>query len=175
MAKRAASKKKDVEPKRAIQVPEGVIPLKRQEILDADDITGEWVEVPEWTTETGASHVYAEGLTGLGRDAFERSIVSGTGADREVNWLNMRAKLVQRCSKDPEDGLLLFSPDDIEALGNKSGAALQRVFSVAAKLSGITPEDQKALVENLEPTDGDDSVSDSPSDSDAPSESSSSE
>ena len=95
MAKRASTAK-DAEPKRTIPVPEGVVPLKRQEILDADDIQGEWVEVPEWTTETGASHVYVEGLTGLGRDAFERSIVSGSGADREVNWLNMRAKLVQR-------------------------------------------------------------------------------
>lgn len=160
--------------KRKIPVPEGIKPLTREEILSADDIRGEWVEVPEWTTETGASHVYVEGLDGVGRDRFERSIVRGDGANREVVWDNMRAKLVQRCTKDPEDGLLLFSPDDIEALGLKSGAALQRVFGTAARLSGITPEEQRALVENLEQTDGEDSSTGSPSVSDAESESSSS-
>lgn len=150
--------------------PKGVTALTRDEILTSDDIKEKWVEVPEW----GGS-VLIRGLDGVGRDAFERSIIQGKGEDREVVWINMRAKLVQRTAIDPVDRLMLFSEQDVMALGRKSGAALQKCFEVAARLSGITSEDQKKLVDNLEAAGSGDSPSDSPSPSEEPDESSSSQ
>ena len=49
---------------------------------------------------------------------------------------NRRAKLVARAVVD-DDGNPLFNELDIGVLGQKSAAALERVFDVAAELSGL--------------------------------------
>jgi hypothetical protein len=45
------------------------------------------------------------------------------------------------------------------ALGGKSAAALERVFTVAMRLSGLTPDDVKDLTENLDSGQSEDSTS----------------
>jgi hypothetical protein len=118
--------------------------LSREAILQAQDIQIEEVQVPEW----GGS-VYVKGMTGTERDAFEMSIVRTKGKSTEINMNNIRAKLAASAICN-EQGARLFTDADVKALGGKSAAALQRVFEVAQRLSGIGDEDVKELAEGLE-------------------------
>ena len=126
--------------------------LGRDDVLKADDLVKELVEVPEW----GGS-VYVKGMSGTERDAYESSIMEQRGNKREVNLSNFRAKLVAFSVCD-EDGKLLFSQKDVAEIGKKSAAALQRVYDVATKMSAISKEDVEELTEELENSPFDDSA-----------------
>lgn len=102
--------------------------LSREQILAADDRPREEVEVPEW-----GGTVLVAAMSGTERDRFEASIVTGKG---ETDLSNMRAKLVAATLVDG-DGNMLFSQGDIEALGRKNAAALERVVQVAQRLNRI--------------------------------------
>ena len=118
--------------------------LGRDEILQADDIQTEAVEVPEWD-----GTVLVKGMTGAERDRFELAMISEPGKSAKVNLSDMRAKLCSLTIVN-EDGKLLFTPSDIKELTRKSAAALQRVFEVARELSGIGDDDVAELTEALE-------------------------
>jgi hypothetical protein len=118
--------------------------LTRDAILQAQDLPKELVSVPEWGGE-----IYVRALTGAERDAFEQTIVERKGKSTKMNLKNMRAKLVALTTVD-EEGKRIFSDSDAELLGKKSAAALNRVFEVAQKLSGLTPEDVDELTKNSE-------------------------
>lgn len=117
--------------------------LTREEILAAEDIAEELVTVSQW--KGGA--VLIRGLTAAARDDFEASCIKGKGRKAEVTIQNMRAKLVALSAVD-EAGERLFTEQDVAALGRKSGAALARLYEVAARLSGITDEDLEELKGN---------------------------
>lgn len=127
--------------------------LSRDAILAANDVQYEDVEVPEW-----GGTVRVKSLMGKERDALESSMIVGKGKNTNVNLNNLRAKLVARSVVD-EDGKRLFSDDDIVALGEKSAAALNRVYEVAQRLSGVTQEDIDELTKNSETAQSDDSGS----------------
>ncbi|HPU35056.1 MAG TPA: hypothetical protein PK184_20370 [Phycisphaerae bacterium] len=116
--------------------------LTRDDILNAQDLPTERVAVPEWSGE-----VIVRGLTAAERDAFEQSIVETRGKNTRMNLKNIRAKLVAMTVVD-EQGNRIFSDEDAELLGKKSAAALDRIFSVAQRLSGLRPEDVEELVGN---------------------------
>lgn len=116
--------------------------LNRDQILGCNDIVIEQVEVPEW-----GGTVCVKTLTGTERDSLEISMVKEKKSDEGLNMKNFRAKLASFAICD-EKGERLFTEKDIDALTNKSASALQRVFNVASKLSGLTPEDADALVKN---------------------------
>jgi len=128
--------------------------LTKKDILEIKDIEIERVEVPEW-----GGDVFVKGMTGLERDTFEASIVQQRGKDARVNMVNIRAKLAAQTICD-EGGVRLFTDKDIRLLGAKSANALQRVFDVAQRLSGITEGDVDELAENLEKNLPDGSASD---------------
>ena len=107
--------------------------LSRDAILGAQDVVTEVVDIPEW-----GGQVYVRGLTGTERDRFESSITDQSDPKRaKVNLRNFRAKLVVLSTYDA-DGNRLFAEADLLALGQKSAAALQRIFKVAQRLSGIS-------------------------------------
>ena len=118
-------------------------PLTREAILAADDMLSEIVTVPEW----GGGTIIVRGLTGEERDEFEASCIRGKGRKTEVNWRNARAKLVVRSCYLP-DGSRLFEEEDAPKLGKKGAAALNRVYEVAARLSGLTEDDLEELAKN---------------------------
>lgn len=117
--------------------------LTRDEILAADDIAEELVTVAQW--KGGA--VLIRGLTGAERDDFEASCIKGKGRKAEVTIQNLRAKLVALSAVDAT-GARLFTEQDVVALGKKSGAALARLYEVAARLSGISDDDLEELKGN---------------------------
>ncbi len=127
--------------------------LGATDILSADDMEIVLVEVPEW-----GGHVFIKTLTGAERDAFEAGMIETRGKSREVNIKNIRASLVAACACTA-DGGRLFTISQTEALGLKAAKPLDRIFSVASKMNGISEEDVEELAEDFSDTDG------SPSDS----------
>jgi len=128
----------------------GLNMLSKEQILKADDLPIETVEVPEW----GGS-VLVRTMTGTERDAFETSLIDG----KERNLTNIRAKLCSKCMVD-QSGERLFADSDITALGKKSASALDRVFSAAQRLNGISADDVKELEKNSGAIPADSSISD---------------
>jgi len=129
--------------------------LTREDILAAGvELPVEDVEVPEW-----GGAVRVRGLTGAERDRFEESIFGdrAKGGGRKLRLANMRARLVALSVVDA-DGKRLFSSADVEALGRQSAAALDRVFSVAQRLSGMSDRDVEELTENFPDDPNDDST-----------------
>ena len=120
--------------------------LTKEAILAAPDLSTERVTVPEW-----GGDVLVRGLSGTERDAFEQDIVQlrreGKKTVTDTDLHNVRAKLVARSIVD-EKGARLFEDGEIEALGRKAALALQRVFEVAQRLSGLTDEDVEELAKN---------------------------
>jgi len=116
--------------------------LSKTAILCANDLQTEDVEVPEW-----GGVVRVRSFTGRERDAFEASMVRGEGKDRKVDLTNMRARLVGLTVID-EGGQRLFTDDEVDLLGAKSGAALDRVFAIAQKLNGLSGADVEELTKN---------------------------
>lgn len=127
--------------------------LTKEAILAADDLVTEDVAVPEW-----GGTVRVRAISGAERDAFEQAIVTRKGKNVTTNLANIRAKLVAICVVD-ESGQRLFGDKDVLLLGTKSAAALDRVFTVAQQLAGLTDKDVDELAENLEPGQSDDSTS----------------
>lgn len=130
--------------------------LSRDAILGASDIKSEEVHVPEW-----GGTVRVRGLTAAQRDAFEAASVTGNGKRRDVNLANIRARLVALSVVDEKDQPI-FNPGDVKALGEKSAGALDRVFSVASRLSGLSDEDVEELGKPSEETSSGDLPSVSP-------------
>jgi hypothetical protein len=124
--------------------------LTAEEILQADDLPKELVEVPEWGGE-----VYVRTMTGLERDSWEGSIVkmkprrvNGRNIQEpEIIFANARAKLLAKVLCD-ESGKALFSEHQVDVLGGKSASALDKCFTVAQKLNHLTNEDVEELTKN---------------------------
>jgi hypothetical protein len=112
--------------------------LNRTTILAADDVKTQLVSVPEW----GGS-VYVSSMTGAMRDAWEQMLVK----DGASNIENARAKLLVVSVVD-EGGNRVFSDADIDALGQKSASALNRLALVAQKLSRIGERELEDAIKN---------------------------
>lgn len=107
--------------------------LSRDQILGAADLPAQDVEVPEW----GGS-VKVRGLSAADLEAFDASTTKpGPDGKPVADVSNFRAKLLVRCLVG-EDGTALFTEADIAALAAKSAAAIQRCYTVASRLSGLT-------------------------------------
>ncbi len=113
--------------------------LTKEQILKLDDLKSEIVSVPEWGGE-----VIVCTMSGFARDRFEAGI---TGKNGGMNMQNIRAKLAAATIID-DTGNLLFDETDIAKLGNKSCAALDRVFAAAQRLNLITNDDVDVLAKN---------------------------
>lgn len=116
-------------------------------ILAAQDLRREWVEVPEW-----GGGVYVQAMPGLALDQYEqrmlaRRTVEKDGKTVKINLDNTRAELVVLTACD-EQGAPIFTLDQVEALGKKSGAALNRVVTAAQRLNGMTEKDVEQLAKN---------------------------
>jgi hypothetical protein len=105
--------------------------LNRDAILKAAALKTEDVSVPEW----GGSVLVRE-LRGRERDEWEASLAVQRGRQMVPDVSNMRAKLAARTIID-QDGEPVFTQQDVAALGELSAAALDRVFEVASRLSGL--------------------------------------
>jgi hypothetical protein len=136
--------------------------LSAAAILAATDAVSEPVAVPEWGGE-----VIVKGMSGTERDAFEASIRPKGVLDLR----NARAKLLVRVLVN-EQGTRLFADSQAGDLGKRSAAVIERLYDVAARLSGMSEQAVEELEGNsdAEPTetaDGSGSPSPSPAVSEA--------
>lgn len=113
--------------------------LTKADILAANDVKRIKINVPEWGGE-----VYISTMTGTARDEFETGIIANSKGGKIGN---ARARLAAATITD-EHGNLLFTADDIEALGLKSQVALDRVVSESQKLNKLTKEDLEQAEKN---------------------------
>ncbi len=119
--------------------------LSADQILDADDLGLEPVEVPEW-----GGTVLVQGMSGTARDKFESQMLNEKmdGVAKDKAMANYRARLCASCIVD-ESGKRMFQGDAvIRRLGEKSAQALTRVAEVASRLSGLSKEDVDELTGN---------------------------
>jgi hypothetical protein len=119
--------------------------LSAEDILSADDLPSEDVEVPEW-----GGTVRVQGMTGTERDKFEASMIDSKGKQKApVDMLaDYRARLAAACIVDENGKRLFRSAPEIKLLGGKDAKALSRVVDVASRLSGLTEDDQEELLGN---------------------------
>ncbi len=99
--------------------------LTREQILGADDLPREEVTIPEWN-----GSVFVRALTGHERDALERVLATDKLS---------RATIAAMCVVD-EKGNKLFADGDVQALGKKNGAALERIVQAALRFNLLTDE-----------------------------------
>lgn len=113
--------------------------LTRAAILAAD-LPFEDVAVPEWG---GTARVWA--LSGVRRQRYLAAQFDEAGKLRDTERSDA---ILVAFSIGDEVGEPLFTVDDVEALGNKSAAALARVTEAAQRLSGFTKAAVKAAEKN---------------------------
>lgn len=111
----------------------------RDMILSIDDLKTEDVEVPEWGVT-----VRVREMTGSERGLFEKTISKVStrpdgSTNVEMDAQNIRVQLCAMTMVD-EEGNRLFGDMELKALGGKSAKAIQRVFDVASRLSGISDD-----------------------------------
>ena len=116
--------------------------LSKSEILEAKDIESETITISEW-----GGDVIVTGLSLADKDKWTSSIMVDGKPDME----GATAKLCIMCMRD-EAGEQLFSFKDRIALQKKSASALDKVFQVAQRLSGIGQEEVEETVKNSEKT-----------------------
>ena len=123
--------------------------LGKDEILKASDLRYEEMEVPEW----GGS-VRIRTMTGSERDDFESAVLEVKGENVKTNTQNFRAHLLARTICDA-DNKLLFKPVDVNALGGKAAAVLDKLVPVAMRLNGLSRTEVDQLTKNSEAGVGD--------------------
>ncbi len=117
--------------------------LNREAILAVNDLPTKDVPVPAW-----GGDVRVRSLTGAERDQFECDILAAR-RDGKISPGNVRARYVAMCVIG-EDGENLFTMADIEALGRKSAAALDKVYQEILSFNALSEDDVDELVGNSE-------------------------
>jgi len=116
--------------------------LSRDAIRALDDRVRELVEVPEW-----GGALYVRAMTALEREQFEQSLLDQRRGKNRLRLEYARARLAVMVCED-EGGKPIFEDADVAWLATKSAAALERIFKVASRLSGLDEDDLDALAKN---------------------------
>ncbi|MFH8369200.1 hypothetical protein [Streptomyces sp. NPDC018031] len=119
--------------------------LSAEQILDAQDLGIEDVDVPEW-----GGTVRVRGMSGTERDRFEAGFLGNDmkRLPKDKAMEHYRARLAAACLVDEKGGRLFRSAGEVKRLSEKSADALQRVVDVAMRLSGMSEADQEELTGN---------------------------
>lgn len=107
--------------------------LDKSAILEAEDLPHEDVDVPEW-----GGTVRVIGLDGESASKFSSQMVvlGEDGNPKSVDLDNFQARLLVLTLHN-EKNQRLFSIEDIQKLGKKSGKVLMRLATIAQRLSGM--------------------------------------
>ena len=104
----------------------------RDQILAAEDIPSEKVQIPEWGVT-----IEVRGMTGAERTRIMDKAVDQQGG---VNLQFVYPEIVIATSFDDVTGEQIFNPSDRDTLLTKSAVALDRLAQVGMRLSGFTQE-----------------------------------
>lgn len=118
--------------------------LTRDDILKADEIKKELVDLAPYMV----GKVWVRGMTAYDRDVWEDYMLSMRDAeplDRRKG--RARALIAALCCVD-EKGQRLFTIADVEKLKDKSALAIDKIVSVAQRLSFVTEQDIEEAAKN---------------------------
>lgn len=110
----------------------------RDKIFQAKDIKEELVYVEEWDVK-----VLVRGLNGKSRSEVLNSALTKQGT---FDFVKVYPDLVIATSYDPETNEKIFTKEDRDLINEKSGSALEKIASVAVRLSGLN---QKAIEDGI--------------------------
>jgi hypothetical protein len=125
--------------------------LTREQVLNAQDRKPELISVPEWGGE-----LWVRGLSAKDRGLYELWTVQASASSAGITQGNItldhvaliRVRLISLCViVDETDTKPLFTEADVAALSEKDSAPVERLFDVAARLSGLSKEDAQKLTE----------------------------
>jgi len=125
--------------------------LTKDQILNAQDIEMQEVDVPEW-----GGPVRLKTATARDRDNLDRILFPKPGVR---NLDHFRARVVAMCVVD-EAGNKIFTDEDVPLLSEKSATAIDRLFPTAQRLSGFSTAEVGEIAKNLLTSPGEDSHSD---------------
>ncbi len=133
-------------------------------IWKADDRPVEEVLTPEWAA-AGLASVCVVGMMADDRDWFDqiqnekRYPVDDDGnlAPERIDYRGLRSALLSRTWCTPDGKLLGFTELEISKLGEKSGAAIDRIYRRARDLSGLGEDAVEKAKKNSPPTPGENS------------------
>jgi hypothetical protein len=119
--------------------------LSFEEIVAADDIQYETVPVPEWPTSNGQpGAVRLRTLRGFERDEYVQILqgrMTGSGDDRRLtNYKNLPSILLQKVMVKA-DGSALFTPAQVMTLQQKNADVINRLFTKAQEMNGLTDDE----------------------------------
>lgn len=101
----------------------------RDRIFAVDDLQREIHKIEQWGLD-----VEIRGMSGAARAAIIQNAASNNGT---LDFGKMMPELVVSCTFDPVTGEQVFEESDLEAIMTKSGAALDKITTVAMRLSGF--------------------------------------
>ena len=104
--------------------------LSREDILNAIDLELREISVPEW-----GGTVYLRNLSGSERDEME--IKFREAADNPQIFVGIRAYVLSLVLCDEQRYRLFTSTEDVERLGEKNAAVLDRLFEIALDMNAI--------------------------------------
>jgi hypothetical protein len=102
----------------------------RDQILNADDIDSELVEIPAWGVT-----VEVRSMDGRARTRLLKMTTSGDG---EVDMEKVFPEMVILCSHDPETGERIFTEDDRDAILAKAAGPVELLALAAMRVSGMS-------------------------------------
>lgn len=131
--------------------------LSKDAIFASEDRRYAIVDVSEW----GGS-VRIRSLTGRERDEFEAGSTEMKNGRAKPKYENFRARYCAQCIVDENDHQMFVTRSEIAMLGNKSVAALQKIFNKCQELNGMSDEDVEELTEGFDRAGSEDTTSGSP-------------
>jgi hypothetical protein len=122
-----------------------VIPTAEQFLTSAElDRAKKDVPVPE----LGSGMVIPIwGMTPRERTAWEDKQGQLSDKQRAKHKMQVRERILVECCRN-DDGVQIFTPQQIEQLGQKRGDVVERLVNVALELSGFSQQDLDKLVKN---------------------------
>ncbi len=125
----------------AEEAPASAPTLTRDQMLAGRGMTLTRVEIPEWD-----GHVYVRPLTNIEQDDWEEAITNAT-VGRSVSLRDVKARLVALTVVDAA-GVRLLTMDDVAALGDARGSAINRIFRVAQRVNFVSNADVEEMAGN---------------------------
>jgi hypothetical protein len=127
--------------------------LTKEQILSADDLPRVRVDVPEWApsdTDPKESFVFVRTFSGTDREWYDNWLIANTLDDGKLDPNKVTNLAAMLCSLTicDEKGKRLFNEADIEALGAKNGAALERCYDTAKLRNGLSKKAIEAAEKN---------------------------
>jgi len=106
----------------------------RDQILSVVDVQTEEVHIPEWGVT-----VLCKGMTGRERSNYFEQ------AQEDTAMWKYAPRMIVANVIDPDTKEPIFTNKDIDAIADKSGAALDRLAKVISRLSGFGEEAEKEM------------------------------